>query len=372
METFDGRLGLIQRVLPIYRAPFFDTLAGLCLGGLDVFAGQPRPVESIQTAQQLQAARLTLGHNLHLFSGKAYLCLQQGLLGWLQRTRPDALIVEANPRYLRTPTAIRWMRAQGKPVIGWGLGAPEISGPFSRLRMESRRRLLSQFDALITYSRQGAEQYRALGFAANRVFVAPNAAAPRPVNPMPQRFPEFNGTPRLLYVGRLQARKRLDVLLRACAALPAEVQPELDIVGEGPIRADLETLANQVYPRTKFHGARHGEELAPFYTTADLFVLPGTGGLAVQQAMAYGLPVMVGEADGTQSDLVRPGNGWQLPPGANEQTLAQALADALSSPAKLRIMGVESYRIVDQEINLEAMAVVFIRAIGSIMDSKEE
>ena len=43
-------------------------------------------------------------------------------------------------------------------------------------------------------------------------------------------------------------------------------------------------------------------------------MLPGTGGLAVQQAMAHGLPVIVAQGDGTQDDLVRPENGWQIPP----------------------------------------------------------
>ncbi|MEN6411067.1 MAG: glycosyltransferase family 4 protein [Anaerolineaceae bacterium] len=368
MLTFDGHVGLIQRVLPEYRASFFDTLAGLCRGGLDVFAGEPRPAESIQTAQKLNAAHLTLGRNLHLFSGKAYLCLQLGLIDWLRETRPDVLIVEANPRYLRTPAAIRWMHSHGKPVIGWGLGAPQITGPFRRLRGSSRHRLLKQFDALITYSQQGAEQYCALGFPAQRVFVAPNAAAPRPNHPLPQRSASFTGAPRLLFVGRLQARKRLDVLLRACAMLPAQIQPDLDIVGDGPARAELETLASAVYPRAKFHGAHTGDALLPFYAAADLFVLPGTGGLAVQQAMAHALPVMVAEADGTQADLVRPGNGWQLPTGVDEKSLADALSQALAQPSRLREMGVESFRIVREEINLETMAEVFIGAIGSIIN----
>ena len=42
------------------------------------------------------------------------------------------------------------------------------------------------------------------------------------------------------------------------------------------------------------------------FAGADLFVLPGTGGLAVQEAMSYALPVIVAKGDGTQEDLVRP------------------------------------------------------------------
>ena len=41
MKRFPGRLALQQRVLPVYRVPFVDTLADRCDGGLSVFAGQP-------------------------------------------------------------------------------------------------------------------------------------------------------------------------------------------------------------------------------------------------------------------------------------------------------------------------------------------
>ena len=132
----------------------------------------------------------------------------------------------------------------------------------------------------------------------------------------------------------------MDVLLRACAALPENHRPHLWIIGEGPAESDLIELARQVYPQAEFLGAKHGAALAPFFRAADLFVLPGTGGLAVQEAMSFGLPVMVAEADGTQTDLVRPGNGWLLPPG-DQAALTTLLAVALDDISALRRMGAE-------------------------------
>jgi glycosyltransferase involved in cell wall biosynthesis len=96
-----------------------------------------------------------------------------------------------------------------------------------------------------------------------------------------------------------------------------------------------------------------------------LFVLPGTGGLAVQEAMSYGLPVIMGRGDGTNDDLVRPENGWRIPPDdlpALTETLRVALADA----SLLRKMGAESFRIVVEEINLEKMVGVFVLALNSV------
>jgi glycosyltransferase involved in cell wall biosynthesis len=356
------RLGLVQRVLPSYRATLFDALAGICPAGLGVFAGKPRPEEMIESSTILQVAQLSPARNYHL---PFALCWQAGLLHWLESWQPQTLIMEANPRYLHTPAAVRWMHARNRKVIGWGLGAP---GRTSGLRGRFRRRFLRQFDALITYSQQGAGEYRAAGFPAERIFVAPNAAATRPVNPAPARPEAFsNQRATVLFIGRLQARKRVDLLLRACATLPDDIQPALWIVGDGPVRAELEELARQVYPAAQFFGARHGAALDSLFDSADLFALPGTGGLALQQAMAHALPVMAAEADGTQADLVRPANGWQLMPGSLED-LTRTLAQALSDVTRLRRMGQESYRIVADEINLERMVSVFEQAVLAVLE----
>jgi glycosyltransferase involved in cell wall biosynthesis len=360
MIRYPGKLALQQRVLTPYRAVFFDALAAACDSGLNIFAGLPRSEESIATTATLNVAKFTLARNLHFLGGPLYLCYQRGLQPWLANCDPDVLIVEANPRYLSTPAAVRWMKLRGRPVIGWGLGAAPLAGPMSGLRKTRRVSFLRRFDALITYSRRGADEYATLGFPDDKIFVAPNAASPRPTSPLPRRASTFDGKPSVLFVGRLQKRKRVDDLLKACVALPKNLQPHLVIVGDGPERPSLESLAKTIYPSAEFPGTRHGAELARYFSAADLFVLPGTGGLAVQEAMSYGLPVIMGQGDGTNDDLVRPANGWQLP---GPESLTDVLHAALSDVSHLRAMGAESYRIVSEEINLERMVEIFTEAL---------
>ena len=357
---FSGRLALQQRVLPHYRAPFFDLLAENCEGGLSLFAGEPRPEESIKTAHALQSAQLVHAKNRHILNGSLYFCYQEKIIDWLADTKPDALILEANPRYLATPAAIKWMRERGRPVIGWGLGAPIRSGLWAGFRQKNWMRFLNQFDALIAYSQRGAADYAVLGIPREKIFVAQNAAAPRPDHLLARSEPTSPAT--ILFVGRLQARKRINHLLHACADLPADLQPNLLIVGEGPERTMLEELAAKIYPQTEFLGAKHGSELDEIWQKADLFTLPGTGGLAVQEAMVHGLPVIVAKGDGTQDDLVRNQNGWQIPPD-DLMALKAALAQSLSDLPRLREMGVESYRIVKDEVNIEKMLDIFVMAL---------
>jgi glycosyltransferase involved in cell wall biosynthesis len=366
MERINVRLAIQQRVLPAYRIPFFDCLAAECPQGLSLLAGQARPEEHIEGNALPSVAAFTQTKNVHLFHGGLYLYWQNGVISWLEKNPPGALILEANPRNLSSYGAIQWMKRRKLPVIGWGLGTSKAHGALGSLRLGLRQRFLQQFDALITYSQRGAEEYRQLGFAPERIFVAPNAAVPRPIQAPPNRPNHYLGDkPVVLFVGRLQERKKVGDLIHACAALPPSIQPILWIVGDGPMRAELEELAVKTYSQVKFFGAVHGRELDNHFCKADLFVLPGTGGLAVQQAMSFALPVIVGQADGTQVDLVRPENGWSLISGSVE-TLTQATQTALSDVARLRRMGLESYRIVKDEVNLEAMVQAFIRAVNSV------
>lgn len=358
-HVFTGKLGLQQRVLPAYRVPFFNRLAGVCSQGMSLFAGSPRSSEGIIEAPGLGKAQFKRAQNLHLLGGSAYLCWQRGLLLWLEEWDPAAIIMEANPRYLSSSQAVSWMKTRGRPVIGWGLGAPSGGGSLHKLRSRFRKGFVQRFDALIAYSTAGAEEFAALGVPRERLFVAYNAVSSAR-SQVPVRVERDGNPPQILFVGRLQARKRLDLLIQACALLGFDI--DLTVVGDGPSRTELSALASDNYPRTAFTGALRGRELEEQFKNADLFVLPGTGGLAVQEAMSYGLPVIVAEGDGTQNDLVSGGNGWLVPVG-DLDSLVAAMQEALDDPVRLEKMGMRSYELVRDRFNIDSMTEVFLNAL---------
>ena len=361
------RLAIQQRVIPTYRAPFLELLGKQPDIKLGVFAGEPQPKEMIKIIKELNGVDYFVAENRHILGGAYYFCRQPQFHRWVTEWQPDVLIVEANPRYLSTPGVIRWMRKENKPVIGWGLGVPQYSGSFSGFRNNSRKHFLNLFTSMIAYSQKGAKQYIQAGFEPHHVYVAMNATAAAPKETPPPREKWSNeNEPVLLFVGRLQPRKRLDSLIRVCAQLHEDIQPKLWIVGDGPIRAELEFLAEDIYPKTRFWGEQFGEKLENIYKKADLFVLPGTGGLAVQQAMAHALPVIVAEGDGTQSDLVNENNGWNIAPN-DEKALLTALSIALSSQENLRKKGLAAFGTVKENVNIEKMVSVFIKAASDAL-----
>lgn len=362
---FNGRLAIQQRVFPEYRETFFETLAERCEAGLSIFAGKPQKHEQIKPAHDFQNIKYVESRNLNFLSvsSKYYVCWQIGLTNWLDDWLPDSLILEANPRYFSSPKAIQWMRTRNLPVLGWGLGIPSFDGASSGWRRKFRVQFLYSLDAIISYSQKGANEYKNIGIPAERIFVAPNAIVRSPFSLTERSTNGFVEHPKVLFVGRLQYRKRLDLLISACARLPENLQPSLWIIGDGPVMKEVKDLASRIYPKTQFLGSLFGDELEIFFRNADLFVLPGTGGLAVQQAMAYGLPVIMAEGDGTQSDLIAPDNGWQIKTG-NEESLFETLFEALSDPLRLRQMGLASYHRVKNTVNVDRMADVFIEALN--------
>jgi glycosyltransferase involved in cell wall biosynthesis len=113
-----------------------------------------------------------------------------------------------------------------------------------------------------------------------------------------------------VYAGRLAAEKNLQLLMDAWHERPAEGPDRLLLVGDGPLRGQLEARSAD---GVIFAGYRRGEDLARCYAAGDFFVFPSvtdTFGNVMLEAMASGLPVVGFDVAGPR-DIVRHGEtGW--------------------------------------------------------------
>jgi glycosyltransferase involved in cell wall biosynthesis len=365
---FTGRVAILQHWLAPYRVPFFDLLATRCSGGLCVAAGDDFDGKP-SSAGGLRVAKFHPVVNRRWFPGRFELVTQRGVEPWLQAWKPDVLVATINARMRSVPPACRWMRRRGGSLIGWGLGGMAVQpGLAMPIRRMLRRPLISRFDRVIAYSSRAAREYAQLGYPEDRISIAYNSTRHRPASSPPARPSTFEGRPRVVFVGQVTMPKRIDLLLRACAAMPEDRSPDLWVVGDGPARAEAERMAASTHPRTRFLGDLRGEALSEVLQKVDLFVLPGLGGLAIQEAMAHALPVIVAEGDGTQFDLVQPENGWNVRPN-DLQHLISTLQEALADPGRLRRMGDASFRVVRDRINVEAMVETFVSVLRDLRRS---
>ncbi|MEO0271923.1 MAG: glycosyltransferase family 4 protein [candidate division WOR-3 bacterium] len=380
------RVGIVQRVLTTYRRPFFERLASYPDITLSVFAGDPQPDEGVKTEDTLDGAELFHAINHHWTTPVGLLCWQSGLVDWLQAFDPQLLVLEASPRLLSHWLALVWMRYKRRPVIGWGLGELERSGPvmIQRARQRFSWLFVRSLDVMIAYSSKAKNDYIRAGVPADRIFVAFNSVDHTEsekylallgndltwVRPWKESLGFDPTLPIVLFVGRLVPQKRVDLLIEACAPLFDRCQ--LLVVGDGPLRDALEFQSLPYGKRILFTGHQSGEALARSFIASDVFVLPGAGGLAIHQAMSYGKPVIVSFGDGTELDLVREGqNGFFFRVG-DASDLTTKLGLLLRDPDRIKQMGQTSLSIVRSEINLNKMADLFLQAFDYVLRSPGE
>ena len=152
-----------------------------------------------------------------------------------------------------------------------------------------------------------------------------------PTAPLPELAP-LEGRKLVLFVGRLDRQKRLDVLLRAFGQISREFEgARLALAGTGPLEQELRALARELGLESKvaFLGAR--DDVPDLLRAADAFVLPSESeGLsnALLEALASGTPAIASDIAANR-ELVGDGAAVLFPVG-DADALAKALARVLS------------------------------------------
>ena len=153
---------------------------------------------------------------------------------------------------------------------------------------------------------------------------------------------ERHGDRLIVSVGRLVYYKGFDVLIRAMAS----VRGKLVIIGDGPLRGELESLAVQlgVSEKVVFAGEISNAAVRAYYHAADLFVLASVArsealGIVQIEAMAAGLPVVNTNLDtGVPFVSLDGQTGLTVPPG-DSQALAAAINRLLDDDALRQSFG---------------------------------
>jgi glycosyltransferase involved in cell wall biosynthesis len=144
----------------------------------------------------------------------------------------------------------------------------------------------------------------------------------------------------LISVGRLAPEKNWETLLRAFAkVLPEHQDLRLLLIGDGPAREGLQTLASElgIAEHVTFVGSVPFEEVAAYLKAADIFSFASiteTQGLVTIEAMAAGLPIVSVDGSGTR-DIVEHGKqGFLVDNDAD--ALAKGLHELLSDPRQMK------------------------------------
>lgn len=156
----------------------------------------------------------------------------------------------------------------------------------------------------------------------------------------------------MTYVGRLAPEKSIEVLMRAAKEVSeAGVSVVLAIAGSGPMEDALRALAIREGVRAEFFGFLAGDELSEFYAAGDVFVLPSESepwGLVVNEAMEFGLPVVVSDRVGCRH-LVEDGENGFIVPHGDATTLANVLLKLAREDGLRAIIGANGRTRIEPE-----------------------
>jgi glycosyltransferase involved in cell wall biosynthesis len=374
------RVSLVQPALPAYRVPVFRELAAR--QGIDLtlrYSEQPDLANATPEGFRAEPVRQT---TLRV-RGQSLIIVPE-LLSLATPKRSDVLLAPWNTRSILLGPALSRARKKGVGTVVWGHGFSKRESP---KRLALRDRTGCRADAVVFYNRSAADAFRERnpGYleGGGGVFVAINSldqtaiqtaradwlgrpedlAAFRAEHALPEAG---SGRPVAIFVSRLMAENRVDLLLEATAKIDDLTTV---IIGKGPDLDRLRSIADGlgIADRVRFPGAIYGEPaIAPWFLSAQVFVYPVNIGLSAMHALGYGLPVVTGDdiaSHNPEIEAVEHAVNAMLYKDGDVDAMADAIRSVTGDPERHRAMSEAARATVLERFNIPKMVDGLERAI---------
>ena len=266
------------------------------------------------------------------------------LSGYLRSHQPDAVIAAMWPLTVITPIAARIAGFRGTVILSeHAILSRQYArrGKMHRLMLRSSTIAAYRFaSARVGVSRGACADMAALSCMPADEFSTIYNPIPPAIQPSPEAVGAANvlwGTsegPRFLTVGNLKHEKNQALLLRAFAAMPRR-DARLMLLGLGPEEAVLRALATTLGIADRVIFAGFHRDPAPFYATADLFVLSSNHegfGNVIVEALSFGLRVVSTDCPAGPAEILQGGRYGRLVPVGDAPALARAMDEVLDAP----------------------------------------
>jgi glycosyltransferase involved in cell wall biosynthesis len=195
---------------------------------------------------------------------------------------------------------------------------------------------VDRYLCLTAFARQ---RFLRAGFPAHRLIVRANGL------PNPPQLGRGDGG-FALFVGRLRQEKGVETLIRAWKDVPYP----LKIVGDGPLRSDMETLARTLGINVTFEGLKERADVAAFMQSATLLIIPSECyegfPVTVLEGLATGVPLVVSALGALDELIDAPTHGVKFTPG-DPIGLRAAATGLLADPAARLAMRLANRTLFD-------------------------
>ncbi|MEB2526483.1 glycosyltransferase [Kocuria rosea] len=279
--------GMYLAVLPGYRQSCMEILVDTFDGDLRLFVSDRHLDRTVKSGVRVSGLRTV--RMVRLFGDRVFL-----QIGHLRETFAlETLVVDLNPRSITAWMLLVVRRALKRRTLVWGHLHPRAGSETRTAAVRHAMRRLAAGTISYTYSDQDQARQELPG---QPVWVATNALY-RAKDIQPHATPEPAERTDVLYVGRFEPAKKVDLVVKAFAiAVQDSPDLRLRLVGGGSQRQQLTELAEQLSVADKVHFEGWVEGVAAlrgFYSTAVCSVSPGFAGLGLTQSLGFGVPMVV-------------------------------------------------------------------------------
>ena len=300
---------IIQRACANFREAFFDLLS---TKHEIILISKNNNLGKIKTPKNLTEKKYY--KKIVDFSFKNY-NIYPLLFFDLLRISPNIIVSEGGQNTINNLSVLLYSKIKNKKYFIWDLGRSYIEDKKSFLRSIYTiiyDYIVKNSEGILTYNTQG-ETYFIGKFPnkkitvlnntidTNLVFKIKNSIDIAKQSFINSRFKMYKK--RILYVGAINPQKNIEFLIDVINNL--DKNDCIIILGDGE-KDYIDTLKNKFLNyNVFFEGYKTMAEAVYYYNVSDFSILPGLGGLAINQSLAFGVPVLVNRADGSEYDLIK-------------------------------------------------------------------
>lgn len=303
------KLAFITNIVPHYRETFYKKL----LVNYDYL------LISSQTNKDKGRPALSnkvIDNHFHVKEFEIYIFgiffrYQIGALSITKNFDPDIVIVLGISSYVSNWLILIWGFLKKKKIIIWTSGWERVnsSSPLFFIKRALNKHYYKLANKILVYSTKGKKYLESflnnmdIQICYNGIEIEDKKKNYNFIVNYSKKIKEEYGNKKIfLYVGGMLLEKKVDLLIKAFEKLYTDNSNFiLLLIGDGP---DLNYFMNlSQNSNIRFLG-RKVNDVDYYFAACDYFVLPGLGGLALNEAMFWGKPCIVSKADGTEDDLV--------------------------------------------------------------------
>lgn len=293
----------------------------------------------------------------------------------LVKLKPNVIVTEGGQNTFNNIQVSLYSKLYKVPFIQWDLGRGYQDFGDSlprRIYMSLYTSIANKASLIYGYNSGSKRYFEGLGIPSEKIVVLNNTAdtptLKKVISNSSRKLPEdmtelFNPNKKyIIFVGSLLPTKRIEDFAEIMAKLKGEYT--LLIIGSGSeeYTEKLRLLFRDI--DCIFLGYKKPEELLPYYSISSFCILPGLGGLSINQAMAYGVPVLCTHADGAEEDVVR-----------NDETgyIYKDIDDAINyihskTSEDWKRMGKNAQELMFGEFSLEKECERFINGLNTVVN----